>query len=52
MKTYKNVRYFRTWIRGNWYLMLPNFQISIQLNDPCSENDIEQIIENDVIQFI
>ena len=52
MKTYNNIQYFTTWMRGNWYLVLPDFQKSIQLQDPCSENDIERIIDNEVCQFI
>ena len=49
---YKNIRYYRTWIQGNWFLILPAFQKSIQLVNNCSIEDIEKIIDNEVYQFI
>ena len=52
MNTYKNIKYYRTWIQGNWFLILPDFQKSIQLQNNCSLEDIEQIINNEVCQFI
>ena len=52
MNEYKNVKYFKTWIRGNWYLILPEFQTSIQLVDGCTEDDIERIIDNEVCRFL
>ena len=52
MNIYKNIRYYRTWIRGNWFLVLPDFQTSIQLIDGCTEDDIYYVIENDVYQYI
>lgn len=52
MNTYKNIKYFKTWIQGKWYLILPDFQKSIQLQDPYSIENIEQIIDNEICQFI
>ena len=52
MNTYKNIKYFKTWIQGKWFLVLPDFEKSIQLEEPCSEEDIEQIIDSEVVQFI
>ena len=52
MNTYKNIHYYRAWIRGNWYLILPEFQTPIQLVDGCTEDGIERIIEDKVIQLI
>ena len=52
MEQYKDIKYYRTWIRGNWYLIVPDFEISIQLQDNCSTDDIEKIIENEIWQFI
>ena len=46
MNTYKNITYYRTWINGNWHLILPESQTSIQLVDNCSTDDIERIIDN------
>jgi len=52
MNTYRNIKYYRTWIRGNWYLILPDFEISIQLVDGCSTDEIEKIINKEVWQYI
>ena len=52
MNTYNGIKYYRTWIRGNWYLILPDFEISIQLQDNCSTEDIKQIIDNEICQYI
>ena len=52
MEQYKDIKYYRTWIRGNWYLILPEFQISIQLVNGCSTEDIEKIIDNEICQYI
>ena len=52
MNTYKNIEYYRTWIGGNWHLVIPEFQISIQLVDGCSTEDIEKTIDNEICQYI
>ena len=52
MNQYKNIKYYRSWIRGNWYLIIPDFQKTIQLEDGCSTENIEQIIDNEICQFI
>ena len=49
---YKNIRYYKQWFQGNWYIMLPDFQMSIQLVDNCTEDDILHIIENEVIKYV
>ena len=52
MNIYNEIKYYRTWIRGNWYLIIPEFQTSIQLVDGCSTEDIERIIDNKIYQYI
>ena len=52
MKIYKGIKYYVNWINGNWHLILPELQKSIQVVDGCSTEDFEKIIEDEVIQFI
>ena len=52
MNEYKNIKYFKTWMRGNWYLVLPDFQKSIQMNEPFSDEDLKKVIDDEVCQFI
>ena len=52
MSTYKDIKYFTTWLRGNWYLIIPDFQITIRLREPYTEDTLMQIIEDEVCQFI
>lgn len=52
MKTYKDIKYFTVRMGGNWYLVMPDFQKSIQLLDGCSTEDIKKIIDNEICQFI
>lgn len=52
MNIYKGIKYYRTWMRGNWFLILPDFQISVQLVDGCTDDDIINIINNEVIKYV
>ena len=52
MNIYKGIKYYRTWICGNWHLIIPEFQMSIQLVDNCSTDDIEKIIDNEIYQVL
>jgi len=52
MNTYNGIKYYRTWIGGNWHVIIPEFQTSIQLKDNCSTEDIEKIIDNEICRYI
>ena len=52
MKTYKDIPYFTVWMRGNWYLIIPEFQKMIHLDDDFNDHTIQQVIDNEVCQFL
>jgi len=52
IKTYKGIKYYLNWNNGNWFLMLPEYQNSIQLVDNCSSDDIKKILDREVYQFL
>lgn len=52
MDTYKDIRFFTTWIRGSWYLIIPDYEVSIQLEEPFNHETLLQIIDNEICQFI
>ena len=51
MKTYKDIKYNKEWINGNWYIVMPELQKKIQMQDPFTDEDVIQIIEDEVCQF-
>lgn len=52
MKTYKGIKYCKEWLNGNWYIVMPELQKSIQMQEPFTDEDIKQIIKDEVCQYI
>ena len=49
MKNYKSINYDVKWENGNFFLLLPAYDISVQMAEPVRA---EQYIEKEVIPFI
>ena len=52
MCQYKNIKYFVTWIEGNWYLIISDYQRVIEIVDDYNDEIIREIIENRICKFI
>ena len=52
MKTYKDIKYCIEWLNGNWYIVMLELQKKIQMQEPFTNEDVTQIIEDEVRQFI
>ena len=51
MHEYKHIKYFVTWIKNDWYLIIPEYHKVIELVDYNVET-IEKLIDYRIIQYL
>ena len=49
---YKGIKYFTTWIEGNWYLVIPDYHKVIEIIDDYTTDLIEELIEVRIVKYL